>query len=60
MFLVTLIVHVASKCKLGVDNEEEVDGYEARQADIEKCSARGVRRSWNCLSSFYLHKEKLS
>ena len=37
-FLVTLIAHVASKCKLGVDNEEEVDGHEAGQADIEKCS----------------------
>jgi hypothetical protein len=43
-FLVTLIVHVASKGKLGVNNEEEVDGYEARQANIEKCSmSSGIR-----------------
>jgi hypothetical protein len=64
-FLVTLIVHVASKGKLGVNNEEEVDGSEARQADIEKCNTSlGVCRGWNCLSSLYmfnnLHKETLS
>jgi hypothetical protein len=60
-FLVTLIVNVATKGKLSVDHEEEVDGSEARQADIEKCNtSSGICRSWNCLSSFDLHKEKLS
>jgi ribonuclease HII len=45
-FLIALIVHVAMKSQLGVDNEEEVDGYEARKANIEKCSTNsGIRRS---------------
>jgi hypothetical protein len=33
-----LIVLVALKGQLGVDNEEDVDGYKARKANIEKCS----------------------
>ena len=37
-FLVTLIILVALKRQLSVDNEEDVDGYEARKANIEKCS----------------------
>jgi len=36
-FLVTLIIFVALKRQLSVDNEEDVDGYKGRKANIEKC-----------------------
>ena len=45
-FLVTLIILVALKRKLGVDNEEDIDGYEGGKANIEKCGTNmGVRSS---------------
>ena len=45
-FLSTLIVLVALKGQLSVDNEENIDGYEARKANIEKYRTNsGVRRS---------------
>ena len=62
-FLVTLILHVALKGTLDVDNEEEVDGYKATQTNIEKCSMNsGVRGPWGCLPTLYrnLHEQKLS
>ena len=46
MFLIALVVIVALKSQLGVDNEEGIDGYKARKANIKKCSTNsGVRRS---------------
>jgi len=45
-FLIALIILVALKRQLGVDDEEEVGGYEAKKANIEKCSMNSsVRRS---------------
>jgi hypothetical protein len=44
--LATLITLVALKRQLSVDNEEDIDGYEGRKANIEKCSTNsGVRMS---------------
>ena len=46
MFLTALVVIVVLKSQLSVNNEENIDGYKARKANIKKCSTNsGVRRS---------------